>query len=210
MFITWEDRKNKGKIDKQALYQKPELSFTYAWFLVTDDTAQFVETHAEGTYNEDMSDTQKAEVIAFYNTYVRPAKTIPIYDSATQKLVDSTTTEVIDGLTYATYDVVDIPQEEIIKKKVNTFTSTIDNYIQSKIDDYNNTNGTKFVLLSVSDYLFDTEYAHYGFCREFTMWRVGKNGVWETARAIQQDVLAGNRAEPTTEELLAELPELTY
>lgn len=72
MYITWEDRKNYGTIDNNSLTTKPDLGFTYAWFLVNDHTAQYVESHDEGYFNENMSDEQKQAVLDFYNAWTPP------------------------------------------------------------------------------------------------------------------------------------------
>lgn len=72
MYITWEDRKNYGVIDNNALTIKPELGFTYAWFLANDHTAQYVESHEEGYFNESMSVEQKQAVMDFYNAWEAP------------------------------------------------------------------------------------------------------------------------------------------
>ncbi|MCL7931678.1 hypothetical protein [Halomonas llamarensis] len=77
MKITWEDRKNSGRIDDHVFTEKPPLSFKYAWFLVTGDTAQFVESHEKGYYNKDMSGEQREEVIAFYQAWTPPAPPEP-------------------------------------------------------------------------------------------------------------------------------------
>ena len=120
MIITWEDRKNIGQIDGIYFTTKPTLSFDCAWFLVTDDTAQYVPTHEEGVWNRDLNTAQKQEILAFYGAYVREATTLPTYDAATHKIVENGT-EVINGLTYKNYDAVELTAEElatIAKSKV--------------------------------------------------------------------------------------------
>ena len=112
MYITWEDRKNRGKIDEIVLRNKPELSFQYAWMEVTQTTAQFVPTHEYGVWNQDMSEEQIAEVVAYYKSYVREPFELPAYDSETQKLVENGV-DVINELTYRHYDVVDKTEEEL-------------------------------------------------------------------------------------------------
>jgi len=67
MEITWEDRKGFGRIDSQLIKDKPVLSFDYAWFLITDDTAQYVESHDPGVWNKDLSTDQRQEIVAYYN-----------------------------------------------------------------------------------------------------------------------------------------------
>lgn len=112
MYITYEQRKNRGKIDNEILTEKPTFIFEYAWFLVTDDTAQYVESHGLGVYNKDMTDEMKTEVTAFYNNYVREPDIKPTYDSDTQKLIEDGT-EIVDGLTYKKYKVESLPQVEL-------------------------------------------------------------------------------------------------
>ena len=112
MIITWEDRKNIGQIDGIYFTTKPTLSFECAWFLVTDDAAQYVPTHEDGVWNRDLDVAQKQEILAFYGAYVREATTIPPYNASTHKLVESGT-EVIDGLTYKHYDAIAKSAEEI-------------------------------------------------------------------------------------------------
>ena len=121
MIITWEDRKNIGQIDGIYFTAKPTLSFECAWFLVTDDTAQYVPTHEDGVWNRDLNTVQKQEILAFYGAYVREATILPTYDTSTHKLVENGT-EVTGGLTYKHYDVVELTVEElatIAKSKVS-------------------------------------------------------------------------------------------
>ena len=115
MKITYEDRKEIGSIDGLALGDKPTFSFAYAWFLVTDNTAQYVATHEPGTYNEDMTIEMRDEVIEFYKNYVREPLALPEYDVNTQKLVEGGE-EIIDGLKYKTYVTVALTAEELEAK----------------------------------------------------------------------------------------------
>ena len=112
MKITWEDRKNRGSIDGVSITTKPNFSFNYAWFQVTDTDAQYVGSHDEGIYNKDMSEAQKDEVMSFYSSYVFTGE-VPSFDETTHKAVESTVTEVIDGKTYSTYDIVELTTEEL-------------------------------------------------------------------------------------------------
>lgn len=77
MIITWEDRKSLGKIDNNVLEKKPNFSFEYAWFLVNDNIAQYVESHEPGKWNKDMTETQLQEVLNFYATWAPEAKPEP-------------------------------------------------------------------------------------------------------------------------------------
>ena len=72
MKITWEDRRNRGMIDEVALRNKPEFSFTYAWFLVSDEIAQYVVSHDSEYSNQDMTPEQRQEVIDFYIGWTPP------------------------------------------------------------------------------------------------------------------------------------------
>ena len=86
MFITWEDRKNSGRLDIHRLTTKPEFSFEYAWFLVNGETAQYVESHEYGYWNTDMTDEQRAEVVAWYDAFEVPAP-IP-YEPTAEELLE--------------------------------------------------------------------------------------------------------------------------
>lgn len=72
MKITWEDRKQSGFIDGHMIFLKPDLSFQYAWFLVDDHTAQYVESHEYGYWNKPMADAQQKEVVAYYQNWSIP------------------------------------------------------------------------------------------------------------------------------------------
>jgi hypothetical protein len=136
---------------------------------------------------------------------VQKWKVVPMF---TSDLLDEDGVTVLKTIAEQEAEYLTKKQTQEIEQKINTFTTTIDSYIQSKIDDYNNANGVMFAdINSIMKYTIDNTYTHFAFCMAIVQWNID---VWETARAIQQDVLAGNRAEPTTEELLAELPELTY
>ena len=119
MNVTWEDRKNSGSIDNEPLNTKPVFSFEYAWFLVNDTTAQFVATHEVGTYNEDMTEAMKAEVIAFYNGYIFQG-TKPSINPAIEKIKEDGT-EVIDGKTFTKF--VKVPLTEIELKALQRIDS---------------------------------------------------------------------------------------
>lgn len=80
MKITWEDRKSAGRIDGHHITEKPVFSFQYAWFLVDDDTAQYVESHEYGYWNKDMTPAQRQEVIDYYNAWAPPQPVPPTLD----------------------------------------------------------------------------------------------------------------------------------
>ena len=115
MEITWEDRKNIGSIDDEILSIKPEFSFEYAWFLVNGKTAQFVATHEEGTYNEDMSEEMSVEVLDFYNSYIFQGIK-PNYDGNIEKLVENGI-EIIEGKKYKKYLIEPLTELELEQKR---------------------------------------------------------------------------------------------
>lgn len=77
MFFTWEDRKKRGKVGELTILEKPNFSFEYAWILLNDSTAQFVESHNPNVYNKEMTEEQIEEVASFVNNYVPPSPVIP-------------------------------------------------------------------------------------------------------------------------------------
>lgn len=85
MEVTWEDRKNAGRIDDHYINEKPVFSFEYAWFLVDDDTAQFVESHELGYWNKDMTAEQRQEVVEYYNAWAPPQPVPPTLDELKQE-----------------------------------------------------------------------------------------------------------------------------
>lgn len=78
MYFEWEDRINKGRIDSFLIFNKPSLSFDYAWILITDDTAQYVESHGIEFENKAMSEDQENEVINYYNNYIQQRNSVPV------------------------------------------------------------------------------------------------------------------------------------
>lgn len=77
MFFTWEDRRKRGKVGELTILEKPNFSFEYAWILLNDSTAQFVESHNPNVYNKEMTEEQIEEVASFVNNYVPPSPVIP-------------------------------------------------------------------------------------------------------------------------------------
>lgn len=123
MKITWEDRKNIGSIDDEILSIKPEFSFEYAWFLVNDETAQFVPTHEEGTYNEDMSEDMRLEVLDFYNSYIFEGIK-PSYDENIEKLVEDGI-EIIEGKKYKKYLIEPLTELELEQKRKESIPTSL-------------------------------------------------------------------------------------
>lgn len=85
MYITWEDRKNTGSIDGVPLQKKPVFSFEYAWFLLTEDTALYVESHDDGYFNKPLTQEQINEVTTFYNNWEPPVAPEPTEEEVIQE-----------------------------------------------------------------------------------------------------------------------------
>jgi len=85
------------------------------------------------------------------------------------------------------------------------YEKAIDGLVHDEIAKINRENKTAFEDdRSFSKYTIDPSYPQYAISKEFLDWN---SAVWSTARAILEDVEAGNRVMPTIEELIAELPE---
>ncbi len=215
MKITWEDRKNRGTVDKQSIRTKPTFSFEYAWFNVTDDTAEYVESHEYGNWNKDMTAEQKAEVVDYYTnifprTIVRP--TLTNIEKAVEDGV-----EMIDGLSHRKwkiepkFDTQDEEDEFLAEvavqdaiKEVKSVEDAVSNLIQDEINIYNADNGVVFKNINaIQKYTRNSNYTHYAFCTSVLDWN---EIVWETVRTIQMDIAIGNRTKSTLEEIIAELP----
>jgi len=132
MNITWEDRKNNGSIDGETITVKPTLSFEYAWFVVNDETAQYVESHDEGVYNKDLTQEQRDEIVLFYSDYVFNSS-VPEYDPEVEKVVKSETPKVVDGKKYVDYVVVPLTDEELLGK-VNSVAESKKDDIRLELD----------------------------------------------------------------------------
>jgi len=127
----------------------------------------------------------------------------PTIDTATHRIAGSTY-EVQADKVVKTYNVVEIPQEELMNKAKEEMMRAIETLIQSEVDKYNEANMVAFKDIDAcAKYTTVTTYTHYQFCVDVIAWQTS---VWEYARQVQADVMAGTRTMPTTEELLAELP----
>lgn len=122
----------------------------------------------------------------------------PEYDRLTHRVANVSyvvgTNEVIK-----TYEVVAIPQEEIIATTVKAMEEAIETHINTtvKAKGYNSQDSIAKYLVSGNP--FEPE------CKAISLW-IGS--VWIYAHQVQADVLAGTRTMPTLEELIAELPKL--
>ena len=122
----------------------------------------------------------------------------PEYNRTTHRVANVSytvgTNEVIK-----TYEVVEIPQEEIIATTAKAMEEGIENHINNtvKAKGYNSQD-------SIAKYLVQGNQ-FYDECTTISLW-IGS--VWIYAHQVQADVLAGTRTMPTIEELIAELPKL--
>ena len=127
---------------------------------------------------------------------------VPTIDTATQRVSGSTYTidEVTKTVTKV-YTVVDIPQEELIAKKVLEGETYIKTTVKGVVDAFNTKYGVKFdSIYNMAIYKDDMDYPLYSQCSTLIKWQ---NSMWVTARTNQASVLDGTM---TDDELKASLP----
>lgn len=133
-------------------------------------------------------------------------KEIDGYWATTQVQLDDTwlPIEKEDGAITAPQGLVEqLANEQLEQAKAN-LVSTVDAYIQITVDAYNKANGTLFASVhNCATYINVPTYIHYEFCVDVVKFNAD---VWEKARAIEADVLAGLRPMPTAKKLVVELP----
>ena len=145
-------------------------------------------------YNVDKPKVVTGEAVGIY---LPLEDNTPAYDTATQR---------INGISYdlqadkvvKVYDVVAIPQEEIMTAKAKSAEQAVQTHINAKCVElgYDNEN-------SIAKYLVEGS-AFYTECKAISLWI---SDVWVYTHQVQADVVAGLREIPTNEELIAELPE---
>ncbi len=167
MYITWEDRKGYGQKDSWPLLEKPVLSFEYAWFLLTDETAQYVESHDPGVFNKDMSPEQIQEVTAFYHSWSAPTPEpyVPTVEDKVQEHKSAYLAKLSEGfLTSAGFMIdcmennqVDFALRLQLEEAARAQDSTRDDLIL--VRDYNNVNHQvtfeefKSICLELGEYI---------------------------------------------------------
>lgn len=118
----------------------------------------------------------------------------PSYNTETHRIAGSTY-EVQDEKVVKSYEVVEIPLEEIINRKVENATKIVDGLIQAEITAYNEANGVMFASVdSLAKYVLVPTYTHYDFCKSMVEWVAV---LWEAARTSTAT---------TKEEFIAGLP----
>ena len=122
----------------------------------------------------------------------------PQYDRVTHRIGNVTYTVGTDEV-LKVYEVVAIPQEEIIATTVKAMEEAIETHINTtvKAKGYNSQDSIAKYLVSGNPF--------YAECTTISLW-IGS--VWVYSHQVQADVMAGTRVMPTIEELIAELPAL--
>ena len=94
--------------------------------------------------------------------------------------------------------------EKQIKQQRNIMTAAVTKYIQEAVDQYNTENGTAFDSVhNCAAYKDIMSYSHNVFCNSVLEWNAA---VWDMARSIESEVVAGNREIPSVDELIEYLP----
>jgi hypothetical protein len=102
------------------------------------------------------------------------------------------------------YPVEDWSEAEILTAQLQDAVTLVTESIQARVDVYNVGHGLMFTdVHNCESYSRVTGYSHQQFCTDVWLWSVA---MWEAARAIQVDVISGNRTMPTATEFIAELP----
>ena len=121
---------------------------------------------------------------------------VPAIDTSTHRIAGSTY-EVQSDKVVKTYNVVEIPIEEIIAKTKESMEKAIQKHINDKCVElgYDNENSIAKYLVSGNPF--------YDECSAISLW-IGT--VWIYAYQVQVDVQDGKRDMPTIDELIDELP----
>lgn len=95
-------------------------------------------------------------------------------------------------------------EAEIFKEKIKQAADTVESLIQARVDAYNEDHGLAFSdVHNCESYSRVQTYSHRQFCEDVWLWSVD---MWETARSIQAEVIAGQRTMPDEGEFLSLLP----
>ena len=159
------------------------------------------------TGKRSFKDFLKRKAGGFYTINILPKSDYPFYKTTNKE--NNFPAKDRDG-SVAFY--IEIDTERVQKKMLSdakvSLENAITNHIQSKIEAYNEANGLAFANIdSLQKYTVSEDYPHLPFINAVLLWNIA---VWEHARGVMKNVLEGNRALPTVEELLAELPALEY
>ncbi len=147
--------------------------------------------------------------------YKNDVKLIPNIEILGEILKDfPNSTVILDGNVLVYSDAITQVDVDAIAKKIEFDTvkggleQAISDHIHSKIDEYNKANNLSFKDIdSLVKYTRIKTYSHYRFVIKALTWNVK---VWEFARQVMDDVIAGKMAIPTKQELIDALPKLVY
>jgi hypothetical protein len=83
---------------------------------------------------------------------------------------------------------IGLNQVKVMEKAIANFTSVTTQYIESKVQAYNEANGTAFGSVhSCANYKDSLTYSHAPFCKQVWDWN---ERVWDTVRAYQATATA--------------------
>jgi len=109
--------------------------------------------------------------------------------------------KLVDGL-YS--EDVDEELKEATKALIAKFTSVTDDFIQARVNDFNDANGTKFNNVhNAESYSRVDGYTHQAWCGQLFTWNVN---VWEAVRTYQKTLTEA----PTDEQFQAVLDSVEF
>ena len=169
---------------------------TYAK-VINNEIVEYNRTLPFSTENTSFGVGTDAETLKSYG-YLPIIGTEPEYDRDTHRIVN-VSYAIGENEIIKTYEVVAIPQEEIIATTVKAMEEAIEAHINTtvKAKGYNSQD-------SIAKYLV-VGNPFYAECTAISLW-IGS--VWVYSHQVQADVMAGTMVMPTIEELIAELPKL--
>lgn len=221
MLITWEDRKGCGFIDGKRFTEKPVFSFDYAWFKVTGDYAQYVESHEFGYWNKDLSLDHRNEIVDYYDisTAEKPApssnlRTVVMIDKirdASGKLcpVWGEEGKFHDGKDGKSKKEQEEEYLAALKKEKydglrNACHGEIQGMAQDEIDNYGAGINDLTMCLIISG---KETHEHYGFCKALLDWVVDAH---DTAKLIIDQAEVGEVLISAVGDVIKLLPDFKF
>ena len=142
--------------------------------------------------------------IETYNSkgYYELIDNVPAIDTSVQRVSGSVyEVDAVAKTVTKVYTVVDIPQTELITKKVQQGEQYIKDIVKGVVDAFNTKYGVTFdSIYNMAIYKDDVDYPLHTQCDTLIKWQ---NSMWATARANQPKVIDGTM---TDKEVLAALP----
>lgn len=112
------------------------------------------------------------------------------------------TPQLVDGV--VSIVTIDQTATELLSTLKHIGELAVITYLQERVSIYNEAHGLVFQdVHACANYKDVIGYTHKQFCEDVWAWNVA---VWEEARLILADIVAGERLVPTIEGLIAELP----